>query len=346
MNQLRVGVVGSGVGARFVAQALKLLEEKGLAKLVSAASKREESASRFAFDWGLESWFTNYNEMFEKAKIEVAVVCAPHYLHFPIALDSIDSGLHTLVDKPLAINLEEADTLIREARKAGVKLGTILEFRFSESVRRLKGILESERLGKLILGEAQVEWYRDEEYYTKSTWRGRRSTEGGGALINQGIHTLDLLIHLMGSVEEVYARCSTFAHDIEVEDLAISLMKFANGAFGIVTASTAMSPGFPTKLEIHGTKGSAKIEGEKLTSYLAEGVEEVTDIGKELKAWARPEAVPPKNHALLIEDFLSAILEDREPFVSGEEGRRSVELIRAMYASAKFNQVMRLPFSE
>jgi len=236
--------------------------------------------------------------------------------------------------------------LIRAAKEAGVKLGTILEFRFSESVRRLKGILESGKLGKLILGEAQVEWYRDEEYYTRSTWRGRRSTEGGGALINQGIHTLDLLIHLMGDVEEVYARCNTFAHDIEVEDLAISLMRFTNGAFGIVTASTVMSPGFPTKLEIHGTKGSANIEGERLRSYIAEGVEEVTDTERELQAWVRPEAVPPKNHVLLIENFVYAILENREPFVSGEEGRRSLELIRAIYASAKLNQVVRLPFSE
>jgi UDP-N-acetyl-2-amino-2-deoxyglucuronate dehydrogenase len=334
------------VGAGFVAQALRSLEGKGLARLVSVTSKREASASHFASDWGLESWFTNHNEMFRKAKLDIAIVCTPHYLHFPVALDSIENGLHTLVDKPLAINLAEADTLIREAKRAGVKLGTILEFRFSEPVRRLRELLKMEGLGKLVLGEAQVEWYRDENYYMKSTWRGRRSTEGGGALINQGIHTLDLLIHLMGDVEEVYAKCGTFAHSIEVEDLAVSLMRFASGAFGIVTASTAMSPGFPTRLEVHGTKGSATIEGEKLISRLAGGVEELAAIDKGLQAWARPEAVPPKNHALLIEDFVSAVLENREPLVNGEEGRRSVELIRAIYASARRNQVVTLPFSE
>lgn len=345
-EKLRVGLVGSGVGAKFVAQAFRLLEGKGLAKLVSVASKREESASRFASEWGLESWYTNHVEMFKKAKLDVAVVCTPHYLHFPVALDSVENGLHTLVDKPLAIDLEEADAIIRVARKAGVKLGTILEYRFSEPVRRLKELLASGALGKPILGEAQVEWYRDEDYYSKSSWRGRRTTEGGGALINQGIHTLDLLLYLLGDVEEVYAKCGTFAHNIEVEDLAVSIMKFVSGAFGVVTVSTAMSPGFPTKLEIHGTGGSALIEGENLRLSLPGGVEETTATERGLRSWARPEAVPPNNHALLIEDFISAVLENREPLVSGAEGRRSLEVIRAAYASARRDQVVKLPLLE
>ncbi|MEM2824264.1 MAG: Gfo/Idh/MocA family oxidoreductase, partial [Thermofilaceae archaeon] len=203
------------------------------------------------------------------------------------------------------------------------------------------------RLGRLILAEAVVEWYRTREYYAGSDWRGRWATEGGGALINQAIHTVDLMLWLMGDAEEVWAYAGTYAHSIEVEDLAVALIKFRSGALGVVQASTATYPGFPTRLEVHGTDGAAVIEGGnlKLLALRGEVVKEAEGL-KGWESWARPEAVPIENHVRLLRDFVLAVSEGGRPRVDGREGRRSLELIRAIYASAKLHQPVKLPLVE
>ena len=344
---VRFGVVGTGVGATFAARALKFLREEGVAELVAVTSRREERAKSFAEEWGAKSWYTNHLEMFRKEELDAAIITTPHYLHFPMAIDAIDSGLHVLVDKPMAISLRECDEMISRARKRGVKLGVILQSRFDDKVLKIKRLVDEGRLGRLILGEARVKWFRTQEYYDKSDWRGRWATEGGGALINQAIHTIDLLLYIMGDPEVLWSQWGTFTHRIEVEDLAVAMLRFRNGAFGMIVGSTSIYPGLPTSLEIHGEKGSAILEGESLKMVAIMGEETVSEEKKEgLASWARPEAVPPTNHVRLIRDFSQAVLEDREPTVSGEEGRRSIELIRAIYAAGRLGKAVTFPFEE
>jgi len=344
---VRFGIIGTGVGANFCAEGLSMIAETGKAKLVAVTSRREERAKEFASRWSLDLWFNDYWEMLEKAPIDAVIINTPHHLHYPMALDAIKAGKHVLVDKPMAISLKEADGMIREAEKRDVKLGVVLQSRFDPTMRKVKDAAQEERFGRLILGEATVKWFRTKEYYEKSSWRGRWATEGGGALINQAIHTIDLLLWIMGPPRYLWAQIDTVAHRIEVEDIAVAAIRFENGALGVVQGSTAIYPGLPTRLEIHGTRGTALIEGEVLKRWSVIGEEEViVERAKEgLKAWARPEMAPATNHASLILDFAEAVLNDRQPFVDGVEGRRSLELIMAIYESSRSRRAVSFPLS-
>lgn len=347
MGKVRFGLIGTGVGANFCANGLKLIADEEIAELVAVTSRREERAREFASKWNLKYWYTDYREMLREAPIDAVIVSTPHYQHYPMTLDAIDAGKHVLVDKPMAINLKEADEMISEARRKNVKLGVNLQSRFDPTIRKVKENVDNGVLGRLILGEAVVEWYRTQEYYDKSLWRGRWATEGGGALINQAIHTIDLLVWIMGQPKYLWAQMDTFAHKIEVEDLAVATIRFRNGAIGVIQGSTATYPGLPTRLEIHGTRGTVIVEGEILKRWAVMGEEEIVSERKKegLKSWARPELVPATNHASLIRDFANAILEDREPLVNGVEGRRSLEVIMAIYESARNNSVVEFPFN-
>jgi len=345
---VKFGIIGTGVGANFCAKGLSMIADIDIAKLVAVTSRKKERAKEFASKWNLNLWYTDHEEMLEKAPIDAVMISTPHYLHYPMALDAIKAGKHTLVDKPMAINLKEVDEMINEAKKRNVKLGVTLQSRFDPTFRKIKGAVEEGKFGRLILGEATVKWFRPQEYYDNSSWRGKWATEGGGALINQAIHTIDLLLWIVGPPKYLWAQIDTVAHKIEVEDLAVAAIRFENDALGIIQGSTATYPGLPTRLEIHGTKGTAIMEGEVLKRWSILGEEEViVEKAKEgLKSWTRPELVPATNHAALIKDFAEAVLNDREPFVNGVEGRRSLELIMAIYESSRNRSVIDFPLKK
>ncbi len=349
MKPVKFGVVGVGVGGTFATRAIKeILEPEGVAQVIAACSAHEERVKGFASKWGLEQYYTNYRDLLTKSGIDAVIISTPHYMHFPMAIEAMDEGVHVLVDKPIAIDLREADEMIKRARRSGVKLGVIFQGRFDPKIRKVKSLIEEGRLGQLIMGEAYVEWFRDQEYYEKSRWRGRWATEGGGALINQAIHTIDLLVWLMGGVDHLWALTGTMAHNIEVEDLAVAALKFKNGAFGLILGSTAIYPGLPTRIEIHGVDGTVIWEAEMIKKIAIKGEPEYSEEERVegLASWTRPEAVPPKNHAEVIKDFARAVLEDREPQVNGEEGRKSLEVIRAIYMSGRTGSVIKFPLYE
>jgi len=345
MDRVRFGIIGTGVGANFCANGLKLIANEGVAELVAVTSRREERAKEFASKWNLKYWYTDYRRMLQEAPIDAVIIDTPHYQHYPMTMDAINADKHVLVDKPMAINLREADEMINEAKRKNVKLGVILQSRFDPTIRKVKENADNGTFGQLILGEAVVEWFRSQEYYDRSTWRGRWATEGGGALINQAIHTIDLLIWIMGQPKYLWAQVGTFTHNIEVEDLAVATIRFRNGAIGVIQGSTSIYPGLPTRLEIHGTQGTAIVEGEMLKRWSVIGEKEIISEStkKELETWARPELAPATNHASLIKDFANAILDDREPLVNGVEGRRALEVIMAIYKSARNNSVVEFP---
>lgn len=342
---LKFSLIGTGVGASLLAKAAKVLRDEGLIELTAIASRRREKVINFASEYAFKKYYTDYIEMLSKEEPDIVAISTPHYLHFPMAIEAIELGIHTLVDKPMAVNLYEANEMIRRAEKAGVKLGVVLQSRFNKNVRFIKELVDKEILGKLILGEAIVEWYRPQEYYATSRWRGRWATEGGGVLINQAIHTIDLLLWIMGEPNYLWAQIDTVAHDIEVEDIAIALVRFRNNALGVIQGSTAIYPGMPTRLEIHGTRGTAILEGDniKTISIMEEKIKIPEVKVEKMEAWRVPEAVPIENHVALLRDFIMAIKEDRRPSVDGYEGRRSLELILAIYKSAKEGAIVKFP---
>ncbi len=335
-TSIRFGLAGTGVGAEFVAKAYEMIEKDGRAQLVTVFGVPSQLASDFASRYGIPSWYDDYDRMIETQDIDAIVISTPHFLHYQMAIKAMQRGIHVLVDKPISIALREADEMIAFAQKRGLKLGVNFQNRFDDSAIRVKRAAENGRMGKLLLGAAQIHWYRDQEYYDKSEWRGKWATEGGGVLINQGIHTIDLLAWIMGPLDEIWGRINTLAHKIEVEDLAVGCLRFRNGALGVIQASTATYPGFPTALEIYGTDGCAKIEGASLKYLMLDRKEEpVQQKESELASWARPEAVPALNHSRVLKDFFSAILEDRKPMIDGVEGRKSLEIITSIYESSK-----------
>jgi len=347
-KQVKFGIIGTGVGAEFCARGFSTLPNDGLAKLVAVTSRSEDHAEEFARKWGVKLWYTDYEEMMQKADLDAVVINSPHFQHFQMAEDAIDAGLNVLVDKPMAINLKEADKMIEAAKNKKVKLGVILQSRFDPVYRRIKTAVEEGKFGHLILGDAVVKWYRTQEYYSGNPWRGCWATEGGGALINQAIHTVDLLRWIMGPPKCLWAQMDAFAHKIDVEDLAVAAIRFENNALGTVQGSTAIYPGLPTRLEIHGTKGTAIVEGEKLRRWAIQGEkEEVAEGEKEgQKSWASPELAPATYHASVIVDFARAVLEDRQPYVDGVEGRKSLELVKAIYKSGMTHNRVDFPLKE
>lgn len=349
-TRLKFGVVGTGVGSNFISGAAAELSKEGFLELTGVVARSKAKTEEFARKHGFKAAYSNVYDMISSERPDIIAVSAPHYLHFQMALEVIENGINVLVDKPMAINLREADELIKRAEAKGVKLGVILQSRFDDTFNFVKSIVDRMALGKLILGEAVVEWYRTEEYYASSSWRGRLATEGGGALINQAIHTIDLLLWIMGEPEYVWGKVDTVGHNIEVEDMALAMVRFKNGALGVIQASTATFPGLPTRLEVHGLNGTVIIEGDEIK--FMKTVEEIQSLKppikrtEGLKSWERPEAVPIENHKRLLKDFIDAILEDRKPRVDGYEGRRSLEIIRAIYKSSSTGEVVKLPLRE
>jgi len=335
-RRLRFSVVGTGVGGGFISGAAMTLAKEGLLELAGVVARNPSKTEAFAKKYGFRSAYTDLNEMLRVEKPDILAVSVPHYMHFPIALEAIENSVNVLVDKPMCINLWEADELIRRAERKGVKLGVILQSRFSDTYRFVKGLADKGGLGKLILGEAVVEWYRTQEYYAKSGWRGRWATEGGGALINQAIHTIDLLQWIMGPVDFLYGICDTRTHHIEVEDLAVSILRFRSGALGYIVGSVSIKPQ-ETCLNIYGSEGAVCVRDGRVTVWTVKDVKPPS--GEEMKTSLT-------GHNAVVEDFLSAIVEDREPMVTGEEGRKSLEIVLAIYrASMKEGKVV-FPLAE
>ena len=243
-------------------------------------------------------------------------------------------GLHVLTEKPLDISTERADALISEAEKAGVKLGVFFQDRSKPDILRVKQAIDSGALGKPILADARVKWYREPDYYSKSRWRGTRALDGGGALINQGVHTVDILLWLFGDVASVQASCKTALHAIEVEDTVVALLEFQNGALGTLEATTSVYPGYPRRLELSGSEGTLIIEQDRLLA--ADLRNPLADLLRSSEADKNASASSPvvsdfRGHQSVLEDFLKAIETNTVPRCDGREGRRSVALVEDIY---------------
>ncbi|MDR1319633.1 MAG: Gfo/Idh/MocA family oxidoreductase, partial [Treponema sp.] len=268
---------------------------------------------------------------------------------------AIGAGKHVIVEKPLEITTARCDAIIAEAKANKVGLGTVFPSRYHAPSRIIKKAIDGGRLGKIVLAEAQIKWYRSQEYYDSGKWRGTWQLDGGGALMNQGIHAIDLLQWFMGGVKEVFAYTDTLAHErIEVEDTAAAVLKFENGAIGVIEGTTGAYPGFLKKIEICGSAGCVTMEEESITTwkFAAEGPEDETLRREYGSATATgggvsdPRAIGYHGHRMLFESFLAALREGRSPDIDGAEGRKAVEIIEAVYRSAKIRAPVGLPLKD
>ncbi|HCB89612.1 MAG TPA: oxidoreductase, partial [Porphyromonadaceae bacterium] len=353
-----IAILGCGKVAHLHASAIQNLPN---ARLAGVWSRTQQTANGFACQYKVPA-YTDVAELIKKEKINLAVVCTPHPFHLEPAQQAALQGANILVEKPLASTLEDADKIISTCKKAGVKLGVVSQRRWYEPVLRVKKAIEAGKIGKPVLGTVNMLGWRDKSYYDADKWRGNWKTEGGGVLVNQAPHQLDILLWFMGEVEEVYGIWKNLNHPyIEVEDTALAVIKFRNGGIGNVIVSNSQKPGIYGKVHVHGENGaSAGVQTDGGAMFIAgmKGILEppVNDLwtipGEEELAekWKMEDvrhfsSIDPMTHYMerQIEDFLFALDENRDPLVTGEDGRRTVELFTAIYRSTRDNLPIKLP---
>jgi predicted dehydrogenase len=342
------GIVGCGMISTFHARAIA--DVRG-AKLVACFDTRQAAAEKFAADNHCKA-YTKLDAMLADPNVDVVTVATPSGAHMEPAVAAAKAGKHVIVEKPLEITLKKCDRIIDECEKAGVQVGAIFPSRFHDSSVKLKRAIEAGRFGRLTIGDAYVKWYRTQAYYDSGAWRGTWALDGGGALMNQAIHSVDLLTWLMGPVVEIQANTATLAHErIEVEDAAVATLKFANGALGVLEATTAAYPGYLKRIEIHGSEGSAVLEEEDLKAWdFAKPRKEDKAILDQMKKHkssgggaSDPAAIGHHGHAMQFREFLDAVHKGRRPAIDGHEGRRSVEIVLAVYKAAETGKTVHLP---
>lgn len=268
------------------------------------------------------------------------------------AVEAAKAGKHVIVEKPLDITLRRCDRIIKACADNKVQLATIFPSRFHDSAQKMRKAVDGGRFGRLVLGDAYVKWYRTQEYYDSGAWRGTWQLDGGGALMNQAVHSVDLLLWLMGPVEQIQAQTATLAHErIEVEDVAVATLKFASGALGVIEATTAANPGYLKRIELYGSEGSAVLEEEDIKTWdfkkKARGDDAILKEMAESKSTgggaADPAAIGHHGHALQLKDFVRAIKSGDPPIIDGHEGRKPVEVILGVYQSAQTGKLVKLP---
>jgi predicted dehydrogenase len=285
--------------------------------------------------------YTDFDAFLAHRPLDAIAIGSPSGLHAVQGMAAARAGLHVLVEKPIDITTDRADALVSAAHAAGVTLGVFFQDRFKPDICRVKRALDEGVVGRPILADARVPWYRPPEYYSASRWRGTWALDGGGALMNQAIHTVDLLVWLLGDVARVSARTATLLHDIEVEDSGAAILEFASGALGVLGFTTAAYPGYPRRLSITGEGGTIAIEQDAVVTWdvrCGDGVAAAAGAGGPRAA--SEEASSPivsdvSAHAAVIEDFVEAIRSGRPPKCDGREGRRSVAVVEAIYRSSK-----------
>jgi UDP-N-acetyl-2-amino-2-deoxyglucuronate dehydrogenase len=334
------GIVGTGVIATIHADAIATLPD---AKLVAVTDAAAGAAAAFAAARGCPAE-PDLGALLARRDVEVVCVCVPSGLHAVIGVQAAKAGKHLVVEKPIDVSLDAADRLIDAARTAGVALTVISQHRFDPGLVELKRLLDDGALGRLVLGEASTKWYRTQAYYDSAAWRGTYAMDGG-SLMNQGVHYVDLLRWCLGPPAEVTAVCATQAHQIEVEDTALAVVKFASGALGTILSSTAAFPGFPQRLEITGTKGTVTVEDGRIVrrALAADAApENAAAPAAAAAAAADPTAVDVASHAAQLADLLEAVDAGREPAVSGQSGRDALEIILAVYESSRVGRPVTL----
>jgi len=329
-----IGLIGGGNISETHARAARAIPDVEIAAIFGTNA---EKASHLCREYGGKP-FCNFNDFLAHRPMELVAIGSPSGLHAEQGIAAVRRGLHVLTEKPIDITLERADALIAEARKAQVQLGVFFQDRCKPDILMVKNAVDAGVLGNPILVDARVKWYRPPDYYSNSRWRGTWALDGGGALINQAVHTLDLMLWIFGEVKAVYAICKTALHAIKTEDTLIAMLEFANGALGVLQATTSVFPGYPRRLELTGSEGTLIIEQDRLLG--ADVKNPAPDLLKRSEADKNPSSSSPivsdaRGHQAILEDFLRAIRTNTKPQCDGQEGRRSLALVQAIYGACR-----------
>jgi len=332
------GIIGAGMIASLHAKAIGELSN---AHLIGIYDSNFEAAKKRAAEFQCNA-YESFDEFLADEAIQAVTIAVPSGMHGLVAIPAAKAGKHILCEKPLEITLEKVDAVIQACDENHVLLSPVFQTRFARPVQMVKEAMQAGRFGRMVLASAQMRWFRDTAYYSGSSWRGTWMLDGGGALMNQAIHMMDLLIYINGAPDEVFAFSGTLTHSIEVEDNLCATVKYRNGSFGTIEVSTSCAPGFPRRLEFSGSTGTVAFEEDKITRWeFAAPVPGDDSIMNELSGTANaaggraPMNISTNGHARQIEDLADAILHGRKPFLDGREGRRAIEFICGIYESAR-----------
>ncbi len=358
MEQIKTAIIGCGKGAHLHAQALKNLPES----LFTAVYSRDyQKAQAFADQYGVKA-YASIEELATEAGVQAALICTPHPAHAGPAVQAANAGMHLLVEKPLAASLADCDAIINAANVNGVTVGTICQRRFYPPALRIRQAIDAGKIGRPIFGTVNMLGWRDEAYYRSDPWRGSWRGEGGGVLVNQAPHQLDLLQWYLGPIDELYGYWSNLNHDyIEVDDTAVAVIKFQSGALGNIIVSNSQNPALYGKVHIHGSNGaSVGVQTDGGAMFIA-GMSSITEpplndlwtVPGEtelLEQWRREDTaffntINPMVyfHERQIENFLQALQNGVKPLIDGAEGRRTVEIFTAIYRSNRDRKPVKFP---
>ncbi|MFY0651931.1 MAG: Gfo/Idh/MocA family oxidoreductase [Cyclobacteriaceae bacterium] len=333
-KKIGIGIIGYGSIAGHHHKAINDIENAE----VVAVSTRNVDKLKNLLELGGIGIYSNHDDLIADPSVDAVSICTPSGFHLEPAVAAASAGKHVIVEKPLEVNIEKSLEMIEHCEAVGVKLACIFQNRYSDDYLKLKKSVENAELGKLVLGNAYIKWFRDQDYYDSSDWKGLLNADGGAALINQSIHTIDLLLDIMGPVKSVRAKVATLTRKIEGEDLGVAILEFENGALGTIEGSTAIYAGFPEKLEVHGKLGSIILEKGEIVHDLNGPID--TASGDTASGSSDPMAIDYKMHYTQLNEFVQNIIEDTEPKVNGTEAVRAVEVINAIYKSSKENSVV------
>lgn len=337
MNEkLKIGIVGCGAIADIHAQAIKQSDKL---ELISVFSRTQNKAQIIGERYEVP-WHTDWDSFITDPKLDAVSICTPNGNHLDYGEKSARSGKHVIVEKPIEVSMERANLLIQVCEENRVALAVIYQSRFIPEIKELKRKMDEQVIGNLFLGDAHIKWFRDQNYYDSGAWRGTLDLDGGGVLINQAIHTIDLLQWFMGDVESIYGKTGTLTHErLEGEDNAVAVIRYKSGAFGVIEGSTSIQPAQPRRIEIHGKNGTITLNGDdvKILNAGAEGTDDQEKKSTVSGASSPLAGFSVDPHRFQFEAIADAINEGREPPVSGKESLKSLAIVLAIYESSKSN---------
>ena len=346
MGKLKWGIIGCGVIAPWHADSVVASE---YADLVAACDVDVPKGEAFAGKYGV-SFYADYHAMLASGEVDVVSICTPSGLHSEMTVAAAESAVHVLCEKPMAITVPQMDAMMEAVESAGVKLEVIFQRRTYQITQVVREAVQSGILGQMTLGDAYLKYYRSPAYYQSADWRATWALDGGGALMNQGVHGIDVLAWIMGDVESVYAKAEAKVRDIEVEDTCVALLTFRNGAFGVIEGTTSSNPGEKTAFHLHGEKGTIIFDDQGIQKWAVSEDKSVVAKNDPEKCISRqassatsdPTAIGRAGHQAQVDDLCLAIAEDREPMITSASARKSVELILAIYESAQTGREVKL----
>ncbi len=326
-NKICFGILGCGMIASFHAQAIRSLDD---ACLMGAADHSPARAQDFAGKYGIKA-YDSYEQMLADERIDAVCICTPSGFHAENAIAALNAGKSVVLEKPMAITVEDTRRIVEACEKNQRMLTVISQLRFSPDVLRIKRLLEENAFGKIVFCNLSMKYWRDPGYFASSPWKGTLKFDGGGALMNQGIHGVDLMLYIAGDAKLLHAKKQTVFHNVEVEDVAVATLEFAKGALGTIHASTCTYPGFERRIEILGTTGCAILKENRLEKLVVNG-ETLIDSTAEVANTAKdPGAMGSELHALQIQNLINAIRGQEKLLVDQHEGQKAVKLIREIY---------------